>query len=96
MQHIDNFCNDQQIVRRNIQPGIECLDELAAYFIAWFRGNESERLKDDLYIVQSRMIDKYAAKNATSSFEPTKFFLQIEFEDIIAHGHLEIVQENWS
>jgi len=57
MQHIDNFCNDQQFVRRNVQPGIECLDKLAAYFFAWIRGNESERLKDDLYVVQPQMID---------------------------------------
>ena len=79
MQHIDNFCNDQQFVRRNIQPGIECLDKLAAYFFAWIRGNESERLKDDLYVMQSRMIEKYAAKNAPLHFEPTKFFPQIAF-----------------
>lgn len=81
---IDNFCNDQQqFVRWDIQPGIEYLDKLAAYFFAWIRGNESERLKDDLYIIHvvtcRSATNEQCAKNAPLYFEPTKFFLQIGF-----------------
>ena len=55
MQHINHLRNDQQLVRWDVQPGIERLNELSAYLFTWIGGNEGERFENSLHAVQPRI-----------------------------------------
>jgi len=77
MQHIDHFRDDQQFVRWDVQPSIECLDELPAYLFTWIGGNEGERFEYSLHVVQPQnAVD--TVENSPIHFGPTKLVLQKE------------------
>ena len=50
VEHADDFRDDLELVLRNVQPQVECVNHLSSNLLSWDGVDVGERLQDGLYL----------------------------------------------